>query len=239
MKNTPKVPTVLQTKTATLFVPDFLTKYREELRVLLHVLHDPLVTHVYELLLAHCDLKTGEYQGGGYHRLIELSTPPQPERGRRRVGPTMKQMRDAVDDLVHHGLVRRDAKNSAQGTLRLWLTPRLRPELPVPLKEPIKTKTIKALQLGSMRVVPSPMDDLDDTTSASAAVAPPQTAPAPAPASKSVKDAALRKYYESIGTSMEEVNAKKAKKPKKTPVPGAPAGAVAGASSFASIGALL
>ena len=96
----------------------------EELRVLLHVLRDPLATHVHMLLLTHSNFATGEFLGG-YHRLMELCTPPQPERGKRRPGPSFEQLRRVVRDLIAHALVMRNAAaNAAQGQLRLQLKPR-------------------------------------------------------------------------------------------------------------------
>lgn len=109
---------------ATLFVPEFLFLEHEELRVLLHVLRDPLATHVHMLLLTHSNFATGEFLGG-YHRLMELCTPPQPERGKRRPGPSLEQLRRVVRDLIEHALVMRNAAaNAAQGQLRLQLKPR-------------------------------------------------------------------------------------------------------------------
>lgn len=144
---------------ATLFVPDFLRLEQSEIHSLLHVQRDPLTTHVFLLLLAHTDFKTGEFLGG-YHRLMELCTPPQPERGRRRPGPSYEQLRRVVRDLVEFALVRRDAgKNLAQGQLRLHLVPRDKKAAPTPLANRISNRVIKDLNLGSMRVVASPMDD--------------------------------------------------------------------------------
>jgi hypothetical protein len=109
---------------ATLFVPEFLFLEHEELRVLLHVLRDPLATHVHMLLLTHSNFATGEFLGG-YHRLMELCTPPQPERGKRRPGPSFEQLRRVVRDLIEQGLALRNAAaNAAQGQLRLQLKPR-------------------------------------------------------------------------------------------------------------------
>ena len=109
---------------ATLFVPEFLFLEHEELRVLLHVLRDPLATHVHMLLLTHSNFATGEFLGG-YHRLMELCTPPQPERGKRRPGPSFEQLRRVVRDLIDNALVMRNAAaNAAQGQLRLQLKPR-------------------------------------------------------------------------------------------------------------------
>lgn len=145
---------------ATLFVPDFLRLEQSEIHRLLHVLRDPLSTHVYMLLLAHSDFKKGEFLGG-YHRLMELCTPPQPERGKRRAGPTYEQLRRVVRDLVTIALAWRDnAQNAAQGQLRLGVIPREKTPTPIALEHRVKHRVIKALNLDSMRVVASPMDDM-------------------------------------------------------------------------------
>lgn len=145
---------------ATLFVPDFLRLEQSEIHRLLHVLRDPLTTHVYMLLLAHSDFKKGEFLGG-YHRLMELCTPPIPERGRRRPGPSYEQLRRAVRELVSIAMVwRNTAQNAAQGQLRLSVVPREKTPAPTPLTNRVNNRLIKALNLDSMRVVASPMDDL-------------------------------------------------------------------------------
>lgn len=118
---------------ATFFVPEFLRLEKYELGSLLHVLRDPLATHVFLLLQAHSDFKTGEFLGG-YHRLMELCTPPQPERGPRRPGPSYWQLRRVIDDLIKLALAKRDeTQNALQGQLRLQLTPREKIAAPVQL----------------------------------------------------------------------------------------------------------
>lgn len=100
--------------------PRFLNHEQGELHVLLNGLRDPLCTHLFMLLESFCVFDTGEFLGS-YALLIELCTPPQPERGRRRAGPSMRVIRRAVDDLEQAGLVRRSASNEAQGQLRLFI----------------------------------------------------------------------------------------------------------------------
>lgn len=156
--------TTVQAKTtslpAKLFVPEFLRLEHSEIARVLDQLRDPLATHVFMLLLCETDFKTGEYNGG-YHRLMELSTPPQPERGKRRPGPSYWQLRRVVDDLIAIALAQRDARqNALQGQLRLKLTPRERKAMPAPLDRRLSRRDIKANNLGSMRVVDSPMDDM-------------------------------------------------------------------------------
>lgn len=106
---------------ATYFVPRFLHIDSAELDVLFHQLRDPLCTQLYMLIVGHSVFDTGEFLGG-YARLMELCTPPQPERGKRRPSPSMKVMRRSIDDLVRFGLVQRGNKNQEQGELRLWVT---------------------------------------------------------------------------------------------------------------------
>lgn len=94
-----------------------------ELVTLLHVLRNPLSVHLYLLLLVQMSYTEGHFLAS-YARLMDLMTPPSPERGRRRAGPTMKQIRNALDALIAVDLVRRGRDNEAQGQLRLWLAPR-------------------------------------------------------------------------------------------------------------------
>lgn len=160
---------------ATLLVPKFLRFERNELQSLYHVLRDPLVTHVYGLLMLHTDFKTGEFLGG-YKRLMELCTPPQPERGRRRPGPSYWQLRRVVEDLLthlsqHYGedgqptlrapLARRDARaNAAQGQLRIHLIPREKNDTPKTIAHRVNRRLQKSEKLDSMRLPESPMDEL-------------------------------------------------------------------------------
>lgn len=114
---------------AALHVPDYLRLEGDELHAVLAILRDPLAVHLYLLLLVQMKFTNGEFLAS-YARLIELCTPPQPERGRRRKGPSMKQVRRAVDDLAAVGLVIRGDGNEAQGQLRLFLTPRKNAQKP-------------------------------------------------------------------------------------------------------------
>lgn len=119
---------------ATLHAPDFLRLDRVELAALLNKLRDPLAVHTYLLLLTQMSYTQGEFLGG-YARLMELMTPPKPERGLSKAGPTYKQVRTAVDDLITVGLVTRGDQNAEQGQLRLYMAPRGKPKTP-PLKPP-------------------------------------------------------------------------------------------------------
>lgn len=114
---------------AHLETPAFMRLDGAELVTLLQVLRDPLAVHLYLLLLVQMRFTEGEFLSS-YARLMELMTPPTPERGRRRVGPTYKQLRRALDDLVATGLVNRGSDNQSQGQLRLHLQPRKTPTKP-------------------------------------------------------------------------------------------------------------
>lgn len=114
---------------AGLQVPAYLRLEGDELHAVLGVLRDPLAGYLYLLLLVQMRFTDGEFMAS-YARLMELCTPPQPERGRRRYGPTYKQLRRAVDDLAAVGLVHRGDGNEAQGQLRLFLTPRKNAQKP-------------------------------------------------------------------------------------------------------------
>lgn len=106
---------------ATYFPARYLHITSEELAALLNQLRDPLCTHLYFLIEGHSVFDTGEFLGS-YAALMELCTPPQPERGKRRLGPTMRVLRRAVDDLEQIGLLQRGERNCAQGQLRLFIT---------------------------------------------------------------------------------------------------------------------
>jgi hypothetical protein len=108
---------------ADLKVPRYVRLDQAELHLLYHVLRDPLCAQLYTLLCIHSDFRSGELLTG-YARLIELCTPPQPERGPRRAGPSMWQVRRALDDLQGVGLLTRGEQNEAQGQLRLYIAPR-------------------------------------------------------------------------------------------------------------------
>lgn len=121
---------------ATIHVPDFMRLEGSELVTLLQVLRDPLAVHLYLLLLTQMQYTSGEFLSS-YARLIELLTPPTPERGRRRPGPSYKQVRTALDALISVHLVRRGRDNEAQGQLRLRLASRARQKAaPTPTKPP-------------------------------------------------------------------------------------------------------
>lgn len=112
---------------ATLFAPEFIRFDQVELQALLNKLRDPITVHLYFLIVTQCDFKTGELVTN-YPRLIELCTPPQPERGRRLAAPTLWQVRRAVEWLIEARLVKRNAvANENHGVLRLYVRRRNAP----------------------------------------------------------------------------------------------------------------
>lgn len=112
---------------ATLHAPKFLQLEQLELRALLNQCRDPLCVHLFLLIVSQADFNTGELQTN-YARLIELCTPPAPERGRRMAAPSIDKVRRALQWLITCGLVKRDAaRNEAQGTLRLYVRRRKKP----------------------------------------------------------------------------------------------------------------
>lgn len=114
---------------ATLHAPDFIRLEKTELQALLNKLRSPLALNTYLLLLTQMRYTDGEFLGG-YARLIELMTPPAPERGKRMPAPSMWDVRKAVADLIALGLVTRGEKNEEQGQLRLFMAPRGKPKAP-------------------------------------------------------------------------------------------------------------
>lgn len=109
---------------ADMRAPDFIRWENNELHQLLHVLRDRTTVHLYLLLTSHADFRSGELVPT-YARLMDLMTPPQPERGRRMPGPTLAEVRRALDWLIGVGLVLRDpVQNAAQGQLRVHVAPR-------------------------------------------------------------------------------------------------------------------
>lgn len=106
---------------AAIHLPSRISLSFEELHTLMHLLRDPLAAHTYVLLRAQADFSNGHILTT-YARLMELMTPPRPERGKRRPAPTYEQLRRVLRDLEGFGLLRREAaQNAAQGQLRAWL----------------------------------------------------------------------------------------------------------------------
>lgn len=113
---------------ATIFTPDYIRFEGVELQPLLNGLRDPLCVHLFFLIVTQADFKTGHLVTN-YARLIELCTPPQPERGRRMTAPTLKQVRRALDWLEGANLLKRNAEeNAAQGMLKLSVRRRNKPQ---------------------------------------------------------------------------------------------------------------
>lgn len=106
---------------AAIHLPSRISLSHDELHVLIRLLKEPLAAHTYLLLRAQADFADGHVLTN-YARLMDLMTPPQPERGKRMPGPSYEQLRRVLRDLEGLGLIRRDSgKNAAQGQLRAWL----------------------------------------------------------------------------------------------------------------------
>lgn len=109
---------------ATVTTPQFIILQRLEMKVLFNDLRNALYTQIYMLLVVHSDFTTGEILTN-YARLEELCTPPVREKGGRGKGPTERQIRYAIEQLITYGLVKRNSqKNEAQGMLRLYVRKR-------------------------------------------------------------------------------------------------------------------
>lgn len=109
---------------STIRCPEFIILKQAELTKLLNVVHDGLATRLYMLFLNMSDFKTGEVITS-YADLMSLCTPPKPEKGRPGKGPTYKQVRTSIEQLITVDLVKRNAdKNEAQGMLRLYVRKR-------------------------------------------------------------------------------------------------------------------
>lgn len=112
---------------AAIHLPDFMRLEAHELAVILNILRDSLSAHLYLLLLTQMHYTSGEFLST-YARLMDLMTPPRPERGRRLPGPSYQQVRRALQSLIDHNLVKRSTKNEEQGQLRLRLVSRAKPK---------------------------------------------------------------------------------------------------------------
>ena len=110
----------------TLHAPEWLQLEHVELRVLLNVLRNPLCAQLFLLIASQADFKTGKLSTS-YARLIDLCTRPAPERGRRPAAPTLKQIRNALDDLQTYNLIKRDKEaNEAHGFLNMRIRKRIK-----------------------------------------------------------------------------------------------------------------
>lgn len=101
--------------------PRFVTLVQRELVTLLHVDRTGAALQVYMLLLCISDFKTGQILTS-YDYLQEMTQPPMREKGGRRGGLSIDQIRRVVARLIEYGLVKRNAAaNEAQGQLRLYV----------------------------------------------------------------------------------------------------------------------
>ena len=108
---------------ADLYVPEFVRFDRAEMQAVLNT-RCAVTIALYWIVVASSDFSDGEWMGRNYARLISLLTPPKPRRGPGSAGPTMWQVRKAVDNLVALHVLRKGLDNEAQGVLRLYCHPR-------------------------------------------------------------------------------------------------------------------
>lgn len=157
-------PTKMTAEPAHLWVPDFITFDHFELNIFTNVLRDSDATQVYLLLREYSDFVSGEFNGC-YHNLMALCTPPRPERGLRRPGPSYQQVRRIINDLINVGLVQRvDAtQNQLQGQLRLQLTHVFRKAAPIELHNRVSNRVEKRKKsIESTTCEPKPADSQQD-----------------------------------------------------------------------------
>lgn len=112
------------------FAPEFLTFNHTELDALWNKAGNALAERLYPRLAGRAVFK-GPRKGWvesatanplTYAHLIALLRPPKPQQGQWPLGPSLKQIRTALDALEAAGLVRRDrSRNQAQGLLQLFL----------------------------------------------------------------------------------------------------------------------
>lgn len=107
---------------AEIWLPDFIRFDHAEMQAVIGTKSATTIA-LYWLVVAHSDFSTGEFLGG-YARLIALLTPDAPRRGPRPAGPTMWDVRKAVDQLVKLHVLKRGTTNEEQGQLRLFCHPR-------------------------------------------------------------------------------------------------------------------
>lgn len=109
-------------KPATVNLPDFHLTHRRESQAVINT-GSMACYAVMWLIINHSDFKTGWFMGS-YKRLQELMTPPKPERGPQPKGPSLQEVRSAIDKLIAAGVLWRDASNLHNKQLRLRVWPR-------------------------------------------------------------------------------------------------------------------
>ena len=110
------------THLATFKSPDFVLFHGREVDAVINT-GSPVVAMLMLLIIGHSTFKTGWFLGS-YKRLQELMTPPKPERGPSDPGPSIQQVRTAIDKLIAAGVLWRDASNLHNKQLRLRVWPR-------------------------------------------------------------------------------------------------------------------
>lgn len=112
------------------FAPEFLTLSHVELEAMWNKCGNAVAERMYPRLAGRAVFKgprKGFVEGPTGHPLTyawlqEVLRPPKPEKGQWPAGPTLKQIRTALDALQAAGLIARDrSANQAQGQLHLFL----------------------------------------------------------------------------------------------------------------------
>lgn len=112
------------------FAPEFLTLSHVELDALWNKAGNALAERLYVRLAGRAVFKgprKGRVESAAgnpltYAHLVAVLRGPRPQKGQWPLGPTLKQIRTALDALEAAGLVHRDrTDNQAQGLLRLFL----------------------------------------------------------------------------------------------------------------------
>ncbi len=95
------------------------------MKVLFNDLRWALACQVFMLLVMSSNFASGCVPPTSSGQLIDLCTPPSRHKGGRAKGPTRDQMRYVIEQLVEHGLVKRDASsNESKGALILTVRKR-------------------------------------------------------------------------------------------------------------------
>lgn len=109
-------------KPATFKSPDFILAHGREFDAVISTGCRTCFAIMW-LIIGHSEFKTGWFLGT-YHRFQALLTPPKPERGPQQKGPSLQEVRTAIDKLIAAGVLWRDASNLHNKQLKLRIWPR-------------------------------------------------------------------------------------------------------------------
>lgn len=112
----------LPPKQATFKSPDFILAHGREFDAVINTGCRTCFAIMW-LIIGHSEFKTGWFLGT-YHRFQALLTPPKPERGPQQKGPSLQEVRTAIDKLIAAGVLWRDASNLHNKQLKLRVWPR-------------------------------------------------------------------------------------------------------------------